>query len=143
MQGREGGNADKRGRRDAPPKPEPISVLIVGDQSLKKRPRVTLNEEKAVEIYRRKIELLQKTSPMQTPSSSLQGQSMRISYMFDVSPKTIRDIWNRRTWQGATRHLWPEDDGQGLYQRPERSYHERFQDQVSCFLGTIFRVHIL
>ena len=29
-----------------------------------------------------------------------------MSYNFDVSPKTIRDIWSHRTWQRATCHLW-------------------------------------
>ena len=25
---------------------------------------------------------------------------------FGVSPKAVRDIWNRRTWRRATRPLW-------------------------------------
>ena len=29
---------------------------------------------------------------------------------YGVSPKAIRDIWNRRTWQNGTRHLWAEND---------------------------------
>ena len=27
-----------------------------------------------------------------------------------MSPKTIRDIWNKVTWAKATRHLWSEDE---------------------------------
>jgi hypothetical protein len=34
--------------------------------------------------------------------------------MFNVSPKTIRDIWNRRTWATETRHLWKDGETQGI-----------------------------
>jgi hypothetical protein len=29
---------------------------------------------------------------------------------YNVSPKTIRDILNRRTWTKETRHLWAQDE---------------------------------
>jgi hypothetical protein len=38
--------------------------------------------------------------------------------MFDVSPKTIRDVWNRRTWQRATCHLW-EEEGVNVQAHPQ------------------------
>jgi hypothetical protein len=83
-------------------------------------PRITLNTQQAAEIYRCKLEILQNATSMQEPSSSLQGQSTRIGFMFDVSPKTIRDVWNRRTWQGATCHLWNVEDSSGFGQRTVR-----------------------
>jgi hypothetical protein len=32
--------------------------------------------------------------------------SIPVSKMFGVSPRAIRDIWNRRTWEHATADLW-------------------------------------
>jgi hypothetical protein len=49
----------------------------------------------------------------------LRGKSVSVSSMFDVSPKTIRDIWNRRTWQRATHHLWKINDAYSLKQGPD------------------------
>ena len=36
----------------------------------------------------------------------LRGQSVRVSERYNVSAKTIRDIWSRRTWTFATDSLW-------------------------------------
>ena len=36
----------------------------------------------------------------------LKGKSVPVAARFGVSSKTIRDIWNRRTWPRATCHLW-------------------------------------
>ena len=33
-----------------------------------------------------------------------------MSRIYGVSPKAVRDIWNKRTWRHATRSLWTEDD---------------------------------
>ena len=38
------------------------------------------------------------------------GRSSMLAKKYGVSPKAIRDIWNRRTWQNGTRHLWAEND---------------------------------
>jgi hypothetical protein len=40
----------------------------------------------------------------------LSGQSAAVAKKFNVSPKAIRDIWNRRTWTQETHHLWTEDE---------------------------------
>lgn len=32
--------------------------------------------------------------------------SMDVADAFRISPKTVRDIWNKRTWVKQTRHLW-------------------------------------
>ena len=37
---------------------------------------------------------------------SFRGQSEPVSKLFGVSSRTVRDIWNRRTWVFATKHLW-------------------------------------
>ena len=70
--------------------------------------RVILTPQLAEEIYTQKVVL-------QTPrdfgscfetSKLLKGQSGRVAKKYNVSAKTIRDIWNRRTWTFATCHLW-------------------------------------
>jgi hypothetical protein len=110
-----------------------MSALIAENQSRMPCPRIILNEQQAAEIYQCKIDLLQSASPMQAPTA-LQGQSMRISYMFDVSPKTIRDVWSRRTWQGATRHLWPGEDRDNFDRGIRRIDHENRRNQVIKFI---------
>ena len=61
-----------------------------------------LTSKQASEIYFEKISILMSTNS----SGTLKGQSTHIAPKFGVSPKTVRDIWNRRTWQQATCHLW-------------------------------------
>ena len=39
-------------------------------------------------------------------SQRLRGASPPIAVRFGVSSRTIRDIWNRKTWAFATKHLW-------------------------------------
>jgi hypothetical protein len=87
-----------------------ISVCIIQDRSSVSGPRIVLNQNLAVEVYRCKLELLENHLSAPGPHNILQGQSTRVSLMFDVSPKTIRDIWNHRTWQRATCHLWGEEN---------------------------------
>ena len=67
-----------------------------------KTSRCLLTSDKAAEIYSAKISILMSASP----SNSLKGQSRMMALAFRISPKAIRDIWNRRTWQHATCHLW-------------------------------------
>jgi hypothetical protein len=75
--------------------------------------RIVLNDALAVEIYKCKL-------AFDAPSSSVsffqsrgerargRGQSARVSSRFGVSPKTIRDVWNHKTWAHATNHLWTQ-----------------------------------
>ncbi len=37
---------------------------------------------------------------------AIRGMSIPVSKMFGISPRAIRDIWNRRTWEHATADLW-------------------------------------
>jgi hypothetical protein len=77
---------------------------------------VILNEELAVEIYKCKLAL--RISSGQSPrcfdaDEKRRGKSVPVSSQFNVSPKTIRDIWSRRTWAHATYHLWFEEEEVG------------------------------
>jgi hypothetical protein len=73
---------------------------------------LTLNAAQAQEIYRYKILLLQPNnigSCLQSAQSKMRGQSVPVAERYGVSPKTVRDIWNRQTWVDATEKLWDED----------------------------------
>ena len=68
-------------------------------------PRALLTNQQAAQIYMigqgfRECGL----DPLQ------EGRSSIVSKKYGVSPKAIRDIWNRRTWQNETWHLWAENE---------------------------------
>ena len=69
-----------------------------------------LSEEQAVEIYKEKLAFLRKPAGTRCKTESLRGKSTVTSSKFYVSPKTVRDIWNRRTWQHATSFLWSYEE---------------------------------
>eukprot|EP00292_Cryptomonas_paramecium_P020204 CAMPEP_0113676964 /NCGR_PEP_ID=MMETSP0038_2-20120614/8973_1 /TAXON_ID=2898 /ORGANISM="Cryptomonas paramecium" /LENGTH=183 /DNA_ID=CAMNT_0000594127 /DNA_START=82 /DNA_END=633 /DNA_ORIENTATION=+ /assembly_acc=CAM_ASM_000170 len=58
--------------------------------------RRILTKEQAISIY------MQRT--IKATRASL------VAAKFQVNPKTVRDIWNRRTWAEETQHLWEEGD---------------------------------
>jgi hypothetical protein len=68
-----------------------------------------LNEQQVLEIYMVKL-ALQGQSRDDGPDSNkmqlIKGQSVRVSTMYGVTSRTIRDIWNRQSWAYATKHLW-------------------------------------
>ncbi len=68
-------------------------------------PRAVLTEEQAIEIYAFGQKM--KNHGVDPPKD---GKSVALAKQYDVSPKTIRDIWNRRTWTQETRHLWGENE---------------------------------
>ena len=80
-----------------------------------RRWQIMLTEENVLEIYRAKIALQsQLLETHHTEGSSvmknlLRGKSSQFSGRYGVSARTIRDIWNRRTWSYATKILWRED----------------------------------
>ena len=77
-----------------------------------KKKRILLNRATAMEIYQHKIRL---TVPMSYKASILsyhskvRGESSVLAKQYGVSPKTIRDIWNRKSWTEATAALWHLD----------------------------------
>jgi hypothetical protein len=73
-------------------------------------PRAILTEKQAAEIYQYRISN-SRFSPL--------GSATIIARKYNVSPKTVRDIWNRRTWTQETRHLWSEDQ-QAMVRRDNR-----------------------
>ena len=64
-------------------------------------------------IYMYKLQLLHASTfkaCLQDVDSRLKGQSKWFAPMFGVSSKTVRDIWNRRTWTQTTGVLWAQED---------------------------------
>ena len=68
-------------------------------------PRALLSKEQAIEIY------MVGQAARDSGIDPLQGgRSAQMAKKYGVSPKAIRDIWNRRTWQSETKHLWAENE---------------------------------
>jgi hypothetical protein len=65
------------------------------------RPKVILNSQQAIEIYKLKPYAV----TMSSTQMKIRGQSIPIAEKYGVSPKAIRDIWNIKTWVKATEHL--------------------------------------
>jgi hypothetical protein len=73
------------------------------------KPRVILNGRLAAQIYAEKLALIAPTtfeSCLKDLRVKIKGKSAKVATKYGVSAKTIRDIWNRRTWTTATSVLW-------------------------------------
>jgi len=67
---------------------------------------VILSKQQAMDIYTMR-------SPDTTVDPDLKvvaGKSSMVAEMYGVSPKTIRDIWNRKTWTQVTRPAWTAEE---------------------------------
>ena len=76
-----------------------------------------LQEQQVVEIYMAKLALQAQRRDDASDTNKIQGikgHSIRVSSMYGVTPRTIRDIWNRQSWAYATRHLWHLEPQLGL-----------------------------
>jgi hypothetical protein len=77
------------------------------------RHRAVLTQDQAIVIY-----------TIRETTSCFGYQSLKsasLAKQFNVSPKTIRDIWNRRTWANETRHLWTEDERPMIRTKKQKS----------------------
>ena len=90
----------------------------------KRAPRkIVLKPEQAASIYALKpsLDSGRECNPIFNTRHRSKGRSVPVGKIFNVSAKTIRDIWNRKTWTFATRHLWVHEEialiesGQGDY----------------------------
>ena len=74
-----------------------------------------LSDGQAVEIYRAKIAFHNAFVNMEnkrkkiSSSKLMRGRSVLYSRLYGVSSRTIRDIWNRRSWAFATQCMWWEE----------------------------------
>ena len=77
-----------------------------------KRSRIVLNRDLVIEIYLHKIKLIRPTTfsgCLESPHTKVRGESARLSKRYGVSAKTIRDIWNRKSWVNTTAPLWGKE----------------------------------
>ena len=66
-----------------------------------------LTEKQAKEIYQF---YLADFSPSSSFMKAKNSTSTQLASIYGVSPKTIRDIWNRRTWTSVTSLVVNEED---------------------------------
>ena len=70
--------------------------------------RGRLTAEDAVEIYRRKLILLNSNNSESPQTRRIKQRNERatLANKYHVSSKAIMDVWNHKTWVQATSHLW-------------------------------------
>jgi hypothetical protein len=68
------------------------------------RKGTVLTDVQAVEIYRCKLGILAAAGDGEV---KMRGQSAAVASKFNISFKTVKDIWHHKTWKHATYHLWP------------------------------------
>ncbi|EKX36357.1 hypothetical protein GUITHDRAFT_117466 [Guillardia theta CCMP2712] len=68
-------------------------------------------------------------------------ESAFVASKYGTSPKTVRDIWSRRTWADATRPLWTEEErslmaakeeGKDHPMQPDSKKRKRDDDHAGC-----------
>jgi hypothetical protein len=101
-----------------------VAPLGCAKNSSNKSP-LMLKEHDALQIYEFKLSWKTECSKDKT-YRSLRGQSNQLSKFFGVSSRTIRDIWNRKSWASATRCLWSRE--------PDRSY-QTYDGSIEDDLG--------
>ena len=100
-----------------------------------------LPRQQVESIYMVKIKLLAKIAvphDQTALAAILRGKSGPLASQYGVSPRTIRDIWNRKTWSYATEHLWPLENE--FLSRMTREISSRVMSQVNntiCNLSTV------
>ncbi len=72
------------------------------------RKRAVLTDDQAAEIFNLRVPFTDATNA--SPDRVFTSRSMVVSRIYGVSPKAVRDIWNKRTWRHATRAFWTEAD---------------------------------
>ena len=88
-----------------------------------------LTEKQAAEIYMLKLSQRTRHSNVLSPDRcmrSLRGKCGLVAKTYGVSPRSVRDIWNRYTWEEATCHLWENEQAGAI------KISETFQKKSSC-----------
>ena len=71
-----------------------------------------LSKLDAEDIYKTKISIMATMVGKVVPTNIrglIRGKCNPVAAKYGVSSRTIRDIWNRKTWQYATQPLWQEE----------------------------------
>ncbi len=112
-------------------------------KSIGKIRRVLLNKESAIEIYKHKLSLIAPTSFKSCVEKSeikVKGQSSKLAQKYGVSAKTIRDIWNKRSWASATCHLWRKEGPKAISDSKSFVSQHIFDRQISEICLEIFSI---
>jgi hypothetical protein len=72
------------------------------------RKRAVLSDHQAIAIFDLRVPFYDSASD--TRIRAFTSRSVVVSRMFGVSPKAVRDIWNKRTWRHCTQPMWTEAD---------------------------------
>jgi hypothetical protein len=80
--------------------------------------RAILTADQVVEIYQLRSQLHTSIEPGE---QQIRGRTLAVAKRFGVSPKTVRDIWNRRSWANETCHLWAPGEFPVLRSRLQKS----------------------
>ena len=81
-------------------------MMEISGKRLRSAKRI-LTEKQAKEIYHIYLAEFSFSSSFMKAKNST---STRLASIYGVSPKTIRDIWNRRTWTSVTSLVVNEED---------------------------------
>jgi hypothetical protein len=73
------------------------------------RKRAALTKQQAMDIF--DLRIPRRGTGGSSVHLTISSRSVSISKAFGVSPKAVRDIWNRRTWCKATSSMLSETDG--------------------------------
>ena len=68
-----------------------------------------LTDEQVMKIYMLKISMLNELLTVSRAANlvkRMRGRSHLVGLQYGVSARTIRDIWNRKTWAYASQRLW-------------------------------------
>jgi len=96
---------------------------------------VILTADQARMIYSLRSESTAQTFELR----SVAGKSSLVAELYGVSPKTIRDVWNRKTWTQVTRPMWTAEEAEH-YERehmpPDQVRNRGSASAVSPLLST-------
>jgi hypothetical protein len=73
------------------------------------RKGAVLTKDQAVEIYKVKLDLNHGYGDRMDAMKS-RNRSVPVARHYNVSPKTVRDIWNHVSWKHATYPIWSDAD---------------------------------
>jgi hypothetical protein len=90
-------------------KHEKNDELEVSDAFWMRRPRkrAVLTHQQASMIFEMRGSVFNEAKSSR--ATAFTARSVMVSRMFGVSSKTVRDIWNKRTWRHCTEALWTKE----------------------------------
>ena len=97
-------------------------------------PKRILTDEQAKEIYQIYLAEFSPSSSTSMLVKRKSSTSTKLAAMYGVSPKTIRDVWNGRTWVSATSMLVNKEGLSSKLQATCDQVHIFFEEEVLLLL---------